>query len=88
MLACMSTFVVVAINCQSSEISSSELEELAEEAESVTLQNRRRVRRKNVFSNSAGSDPIIAKPTVPVCRFFKPANERDNLNGIGSYQRV
>jgi hypothetical protein len=85
LLAAMSTFVAVGGNHQISEESSAELVDIVEEVEAVANRSERRVKRNHASAKLL--NPLPARPSKlrVSCRFYMPANERDNLNGLGGY---
>ncbi len=84
-LATASTFVVVTGNHQISEESSTELVDVVEETEAIAHRNRRRVERTYASAKGLKSSSVINTKLRACCRFFKPAKERENLNGLGGY---
>ncbi len=81
----MSTFVVAVVNSQSSELTSSEFEELVEEAETLSLQCKRRQKNKHSFTELTEFRPTGSPGPIPTSRFFRPLTERDQFNGSGGY---
>jgi hypothetical protein len=84
LLAATSTFVVVG-NHRISEESSAELVEIVEEVEAVANRSERRVKRKHASAKFLNSLPARPTKLRASCRFYKPASERDHLNGLGCY---
>jgi len=81
----MSTFVVVTGNHQISEESSTELVDVVEEAEAIAHRSKSRVRRNPASARALKNSPVINTKLRACCRFFKPAKEREHLNGLGGY---
>jgi hypothetical protein len=88
LLVAFSTFVAVAGNHPISEESSVELVDIVEAIESIADSGQRRVERKYSVANFLYSHPTNEGKRLAGCRFFKPASERDNLNGLGGYLRT